>query len=186
MSSGSQRQPSFTPQQGWLEGAAKDRQSITSDWMWQQSLIAGVRVKEIKNVPGEHSVLTEIFRRDWELDAGPVDQVFQIRLAPGKLSAWHAHQWTTDRLFVSQGLIKIVLYDARQAADTYGRINEFRCGAARPALIVVPPGVWHGVQNLAAEPSCLINLVDRAYRYEDPDHWRLPWDTPVIPYSFAK
>jgi dTDP-4-dehydrorhamnose 3,5-epimerase len=186
MKSGSQHQPIFTLEQGWLEGAVKDRQSITSDWVPQQALIQGVRVKEIKNVVNEQTVLTEIFRRDWELDAGPLEQVFQIRLTPGKISAWHAHQWTTDRFFISQGLIKIVLYDARQASDTHGQINELRFGTVRPALIIVPPGIWHGVQNLADEPSFLLNLVDCAYDYEDPDHWRLPWNTPVIPYSFAK
>jgi dTDP-4-dehydrorhamnose 3,5-epimerase len=186
MGSVTQRQLDFTPTQGWLEGASKDGQRIAADWLPQQALIKGVRVKEIKHVPSEYGVLTEIFRRDWELDAGMVEQAFQVLLTPGKISAWHAHQWTTDRLFVSQGLIKVVLYDARRGSDTYGQLNEFRFGAARPALIVVPPGIWHGAQNLAVEPSCLINLVDRAYCYADPDHWRLHWNTPVIPYSFAK
>jgi dTDP-4-dehydrorhamnose 3,5-epimerase len=27
-------------------------------------------------------------------------------------------------------------------------------------------------------------MVDRAYTYEDPDHWRLPPDTREIPYRF--
>jgi dTDP-4-dehydrorhamnose 3,5-epimerase len=50
--------------------------------------------------------------------------------------------------------------------------------------VVVPPGVWHAVQNLAPETSTLLNLVDHAYDYEKPDHWRLPIGTPLIPYSF--
>jgi dTDP-4-dehydrorhamnose 3,5-epimerase len=186
MNSNARRQTAFAAQDGWIEGAVRDRQSITADWMPQQELLSGVQVKEVRNVTGEGKALTEIFRRDWELDAGHVDQVFQVVLEPGRVSAWHTHQWTTDRLFVSRGLIKVALYDARKSSDTCGRINEFRCGVARPALIIVPPGVWHGVQNLAAEPACLINLVDRAYQYEDPDHWRLPWDTPMIPYSFTR
>jgi dTDP-4-dehydrorhamnose 3,5-epimerase len=101
------------------------------------------------------------------------------------VSAWHAHQFTTDRLFGSYGLLKIVLFDARSNSPTYRLINEFRIGLIRPSLIVVPPGVWHGIQNIAKESSCLINLVDRAYDYEDPDHWKLPSDTKDIPYSFA-
>jgi dTDP-4-dehydrorhamnose 3,5-epimerase len=49
---------------------------------------------------------------------------------------------------------------------------------------VIPSGVWHGVQNLQATESRVLNLVDVAYEYEDPDHWRLPADTAEIPYSF--
>lgn len=168
-----------------IDGAEKDRQSITSDWAPLIKLIDGVTVREVKNVPKSNGVLTEIFRADWKLDAGTIDQVFQTTVVPGGLSAWHVHPLTTDRLFVSQGLIKIVLYDARESASTRGCVNEFRFGAQRPALVVVPPGVWHGVQNIGGEPALLLNLVDRAYRYEDPDHWRLPPDTSQIPYSFA-
>jgi dTDP-4-dehydrorhamnose 3,5-epimerase len=82
--------------------------------------------------------------------------------------------------------MKVALFDARSNSRTHKLVNEFRIGLLRPTLIVVPPGVWHGVQNISKEPGCLVNLVDRAYAYEDPDHWRLPFDTSEIPYSFNK
>lgn len=175
----------FTPEQGRLEGCARDARSITSDWTPLLELIDGVRLREVKNVPKENGFLTEVFRADWSLDGGGVDQVFQVILTPGGLSAWHAHQFATDRLFVSHGLVKVVLFDARTRSPTHGRLNEFRIGLLRPTLIVIPPGVWHGVQNISHEPSCLLNMPDRAYDYDDPDHWRLPPDSPEIPYSFA-
>jgi dTDP-4-dehydrorhamnose 3,5-epimerase len=168
-----------------MEGATRDRQSITSDWLSLRELIQGVRVKEVKNVPKNNGVLTEIFRCDWGLDPGVVQQVFQTTIAPGGLSAWHVHELTTDRLFVSQGLLKIVLFDGRESSPSRGRINELRFGTERPALVVVPPGVWHGVQNTGSVPGLLLNVVDRAYCYEEPDHWRLPADTANIPYRFA-
>lgn len=172
---------------GRLPGARKDRQSITSDWDFPQDPIEGVRLKEVKNVlKPRGDVLCEVFRRDWALDDGKVDQVFQSLLEPGSISAWHVHQRTTDRLFVSQGLVKIVLFDARQGSSTHGRVNEYRFGAVRPALLVVPPGVWHGVQNISSTPALLLNLVDQAYSYEDPDHWRLPLEAPEIPYRFEE
>ena len=65
-----------------------------------------------------------------------------------------------------------------------GRSNEFRLGSSRPGLVVVPPGVWHGVKNISNAPGLILNLVDRAHKYEDPDHWRLPIDTSEVPYSF--
>jgi dTDP-4-dehydrorhamnose 3,5-epimerase len=169
-----------------IDGATKDGQSITSDWTPFLRLIDGVRIREVKNVPKSNGVLTEVFRTDWSLDEGAVQQVFQTTVVPGGLSAWHAHQHTTDRLFVSSGMLTIVLYDARESSPTHGRVNELRFGAQRPALVVIPPGVWHGVQNTGDVPALLLNLVDQAYRYEDPDHWRLPPDTPRIPYSFRR
>lgn len=171
----------------WLvAGAVKDRQSITSDWEFtNQRLIHGVVLREVKNVPKGNGSLTEIFRRDWKTDDLPIDQVFQVVLTPGGLSAWHAHEVTTDRLFVTHGLIRVVLYDAREDSPTCGVVNEFKLGSMRPGLLVIPPKVWHGVQNIGDTTGALLNLVDQAYRYEDPDHWRIPPDSPEIPYRFA-
>ena len=170
---------------GLLPDAHKDRQSVTADWQLLQQLIDGVRIKEMRHVPKENGHLTEIWRREWTLDAGLVDQVFQVLIQPGGVSAWHTHQLTTDRLFVNHGLVKVVLYDARKGSSTHGKLNVFRFGTVRPALVIVPAGVWHGLENLANEPSLVLNLVDRAYKYEDPDHWRLPANTDKIPYQFG-
>ena len=170
-----------------LAHATKDRQSITSDWVRPQKLIDGVAVKEPKNVcKASGDVLREVFRSDWALDGGTVDQVFQSLLLPGSITAWHAHRLTTDRLFVSSGLIQLVLYDDRADSATRGLLNVFRYGTARPGLVVIPSEIWHGVQNISDKPSLLLNLVDQAYQYDDPDHWRLPADTERIPYTFER
>jgi dTDP-4-dehydrorhamnose 3,5-epimerase len=169
-----------------LEGAVKARQSVTSEWeLIEQPLVEGARLREVKNVLTPDGALVEVFRQDWEL-GGEVAQVFQKSIAPGKVSAWHAHERTTDRIFINAGSARVVLFDARPDSGTRGRVNELILGAARPALLVIPPGVWHGVQNVSPETAFLLNLVDHAYRYQDPDHWRLPPDSPEIPYRFEK
>jgi dTDP-4-dehydrorhamnose 3,5-epimerase len=165
--------------------AKKDPQLVTREWQKLQSLIQGVVIREVLHVPGNQGVLTELFRTDWDPSAPPVAQVFQIRLFAGTISAWHCHLEMTDRLFVNQGLMKIVLFDDRDGSTTFGQINEFHVGDARPTLIVVPPRVWHGVHNLASSDGLYLNLPSVAYNYEDPDHFRLPYDTPDIPYSWA-
>jgi dTDP-4-dehydrorhamnose 3,5-epimerase len=167
-----------------LPGATKDEQSVTSDWTVLQDAIDGAQLIEVRNVIANSGHTTELFRRDWFGTDVEVDQVFQVTLGAHGVSAWHVHLDTTDRLFVNDGQVKIVLYDARAGSPTYGRINEFRLGDRRPGLVVIPPGVWHGVQNLRVEESRVVNLVDVAYEYENPDHWRLPADTAEIPYSF--
>ena len=168
-----------------LTDTVKDEQSITADWIpAKMALIEGVAVKEVKNVLKNNGHLTEIYREEWKLDDFSVGQVFQVSLHPGGVSAWHAHQHTTDRIFVNHGTIKVVLYDGRKDSPTYGKVNEFRCGELRPMLIVVPPKVWHGVQNYSAQPASLLNIVDSAYEYEDPDHWRVSSNSADIPYAF--
>ncbi|MCE6989109.1 dTDP-4-dehydrorhamnose 3,5-epimerase family protein [Dyadobacter sp. CY323] len=173
--------------QKWtVANSIKDSKSITAQWsLTNFALIDGVSVKEVKNVLKNNGHLTEIYRQDWELDDLPVGQIFQVSLNPNGISAWHAHEITTDRIFVNTGSIKVVLYDAREDSSTYGMVNEFRCGALRPMLIIVPPKVWHGVQNYTSEPAALLNIVDKAYQYDDPDHWRIPLDSPEIPYKFS-
>lgn len=174
------------PSKWEIDGAVKDPKSITAQWNPSNlNLIDGVKVKEVKNVVKNNGFLTEIYRQDWELDNLTIDQIFQVSLLPGGISAWHAHEVTTDRIFVNTGLIKVVLYDAREESPTFGQINEFRCGALRPMLIIVPPRVWHGVQNFTNEQAALLNIVDRAYQYDNPDHWRIPLDSPEIPYTFS-
>lgn len=175
-----------TKRENWaLPGMTRDRQSITRDWQpVDQQLIDGVTVMETRNVPLGRGYLTEIYRDDWRLQPSNIAQVFQSRFEPGAVSGWHAHSETTDRLFVAMGQMLIVLYDARRDSPTHGRLNQFRFGAIRPALVTIPPGVWHGVQNQGSTQSLLLNLVDRAYRYEEPDHYRLPLESIEIPFRF--
>jgi dTDP-4-dehydrorhamnose 3,5-epimerase len=167
-----------------LTGARKDHQLITRDWQKLQDLIAGVHVREVAHVPRDHGVITEIFRPEWDPTGLPVVQIYQSRLLPGAIGAWSCHAQSVDRLFINQGHVKVVLYDGREESATYRRVNEFHVGDARPTLLVVPIGVWHGLQNLGVSEALVLNLPSRAYCYEDPDHYRLPYDTPEIPYRW--
>jgi dTDP-4-dehydrorhamnose 3,5-epimerase len=167
-----------------LRGAKKDPQLITSSWCTLQELIAGVALRQVANVPGNRGVLTEIFRPEWDPSGGPVGQIFQVRLFPAAISAWHCHLTAVDRLFIGVGHVRVVLYDARPESATHGRINEFHLGESRSGLLIVPPQVWHGVQNVGGVPALLLNAPTRPYDYEDPDHYRLPANTPEIPFTW--
>lgn len=170
----------------WLLPAAhKDRESITKDWSpVGLKLIDGIQIKEVRPVMTGYGHLTEVLRGEWIPGNAHVDQIFVSTLLPGGLSAWHAHEKSTDRLFVVAGHMRMVFYDARENSPTRGLINEFRSGVQRPMLIVVPPRVWHGVQNYGNTPAVLLNAVDKAYSYENPDHWRVPPDSESVPYTF--
>ena len=116
-------------------------------------------------------------------------QVFElfptpVMRVPGAIGAWSCHTRSVDRLFVNQGLLKVVLFDGRDDSPTSGLVSELDVGDARPTFLVIPIGVWHGIQNIGPSDALMLNYPTRAYDYEDPDHWRLPYDTPEIPYAW--
>lgn len=164
--------------------ARKDGQQVDAEWQRIGETIDGVSVREVRHVPRDHGVITEIFRPEWDPTGLPVVQIYQSRLFAGAIGAWSCHGRTTDRLFVNQGQLKIVAYDGREESPTKGLLMQLIAGDARPCLIVLPPGVWHGLQNVGNSDALVINCPTKAYDYEDPDHYRLPFDTAEIPYRW--
>jgi dTDP-4-dehydrorhamnose 3,5-epimerase len=168
-----------------LRGATKDRALVTPEWKTLQTPIDGLSVREVLHVPRDHGIITEMYRPEWDPTGLPVVHIYQSRLFPGAIGAWSCHGKTVDRLFVNQGHLKVVLYDGRESSRTFGSIMELHVGDARPAFVVLPLGVWHGLQNLGTSDALVINLPTRAYDYNDPDHYRLPFDSPEIPYTWS-
>ena len=168
-----------------LPGAQKDSQLVTPQWEMLREPIEGVHMHEVRHVPRDHGIITEIFRPEWDPTGLPVAQIYQSRLYPGAIGAWSCHMKNVDRLFINQGNVKLVLFDGRENSPTFRRINEYHVGDARPAMMVIPIGVWHGLQNLGAADALMLNFPTRSYDYQDPDHYRLPFDTPEIPYSWS-
>lgn len=167
-----------------LPGAHKDEQLVTSEWQKLQGRIDGVMIREVLHVPRDHGVITEMYRSEWDPTGLPVVHIYQSRLFPGAIGAWSCHMRSVDRLFVNQGHLKAVLFDGRKDSPTYKKLTEIHIGDARPAFMVIPTGVWHGLQNLGSSDALVLNYPTQAYSYEDPDHWRLPYDTSEIPYSW--
>ncbi len=163
----------------------KEKQRVTSDWKPVIDLIDGVRVREFKNVTSDHSYVSEYFRDDWSFCERPIAHIVHVNLNPGALTAWHMHKTKWDNIVCPSGMIKLVLCDGRKESSTYRMVNEFNMSPLRPIVVGFPPGVWHGFQNLmSSERSSFMNMSDAAYDYENPDEWRLPLDTPEIPYKF--
>jgi dTDP-4-dehydrorhamnose 3,5-epimerase len=167
-----------------IPSAKKDGPQVTSDWQKLQQSIEGVVIREVLHVPRDHGVITEIYRPEWDPSGLPVVHIYQSRLFPGAIGAWSCHTKTIDRLFINQGHVKLVLYDGREDSPTFGQVMELHTGDARPAFAVLPIGIWHGLQNLGSTDALMLNFPSRAYDYEDPDHYRLPYDSPEIPYTW--
>ena len=71
-----------------LPGATKEPQTVGAQWNpLGQTLIDGVRIHEVRHVPKASGRLTEIYRRDWLTDSELVDQMFQVVMSPGHITA---------------------------------------------------------------------------------------------------
>jgi dTDP-4-dehydrorhamnose 3,5-epimerase len=162
--------------------AQRDPQTVTGDGRDAGAArIDGVQLREARNVLTRSGTLLEVFRADWPEVAIAPAQVNWVMLWPGGVTDWHRHELQTDHLFVVSGNIKLCLYDDRPGSPTAGVANTFRVGELRPTLVIVPPGVWHGLRNETGERAGYVNYFDHLYVHEEPDNWRLPHDTPAIP-----
>ena len=172
-------------QQPSSRSAEKDGQRVDAEWRYTDGHLEGVRVREVRNVVTRNGITTELFRPDWDVVDGSVEHMIHVALRPGAISAWHMHEHQTDHIFVVGGQIRLALFDDREDSSSRGQVELLHLSPMRPQLVVVPPRVWHGLQSLGPDSGCFVNFFDRPYLYEDPDEWRLPPDTPDIPYRFS-
>ena len=81
-------------------------------------------------------------------------------------------------------MIKVVLYDDRDGSATHGETNEFFIGESNPALLVIPPGVYHGMKGVGTEAAYLLNVPTEPYNRAEPDEYRLDPFENDIPYCW--
>lgn len=146
-------------------------------------MIHGVAVKRLTVNVDERGSLMEILRADDEIFE-KFGQAYVSLNYPGVIRAWHYHKKQTDYFCVVKGMVKVALYDAREGSQTYGEVNEFFIGERNNLLVKIPPGVYHGYKTIGMEPSLLINFPTEPYDRANPDEYRIPYNSPDIPYNW--
>jgi dTDP-4-dehydrorhamnose 3,5-epimerase len=146
-------------------------------------MIEGVKTKKLRVIPDERGRLLEILRRDEEIFE-KFGQVYVTTTYPGVVKGWHYHKVQTDNVAVVHGMLKLVLYDAREESPTKGEVNEFFLGIHNPMLIQVPKGVYHGWKCISQEEAIVVNSPSEPYNYEKPDEYRVSFDSPTVPYDW--
>jgi dTDP-4-dehydrorhamnose 3,5-epimerase len=151
----------------------RDTQTVRSDGTRAVApRIDGVKIIRLANIITRSGVMTEVFRTDWNEIGIAVRQVNWVALSPGAVTDWHMHELQTDHLVAVNGPIKLALWDGRTASPTFGAQDIIRFGAAQPCVVIVPPGVWHGLRNESGAPAGYLNIVDQTFCHEDPDSYR--------------
>lgn len=146
--------------------------------------IHDVITRSLKVIPDDRGFLMEMLRSDWP-EFREFGQVYVTACYPGVVKAWHFHKEQWDHFICLHGMARVVLYDAREDSPTKGAINEFHMGTLNPILLVIPPFVYHGFTAEGPETALIVNVPTKMYNYSSPDEYRLPFDTPEIPYAWG-
>jgi dTDP-4-dehydrorhamnose 3,5-epimerase len=164
-----------------LNDRAKDEYSIQR--YVPAATIAGVEIVELKRFHDDGGSMTELGR----LTAGmhrdvrgfEVKQINFSEMDAGAIKAFHLHKRQTDVWFVPPASkMLVVLGDVRARSRSKGKTQRLVLGDGTSRLVRIPPGVAHGVRNLATSRGTLIYFVDTHFD-PDParcDEGRLPWD----------
>ena len=150
-----------------------------------KQLIDGVHTKKLTVHADERGRLMEMLRSDdgFFLKFG---QVYVTTAYPGVVKAWHYHRKQTDHFVCVHGMMKVVLYDAREGSPTKGLVNEFFLGTHNPILVQIPAGVYHGFKCISDHEAIVINTPTELYNYGEPDEFRVPAHNPDIPYDWSR
>jgi dTDP-4-dehydrorhamnose 3,5-epimerase len=146
-------------------------------------MIQGVEIKQLARHADERGFLMELLRSDESIFT-KFGQCYVSMNYPGVIRAWHYHKKQDDFFVVVKGMIKVGLYDLREGSPTQGETAELYLGDNNSIMLKIPVGVVHGYKTVGTEPSLLINFPSEVYNPEEPDEYRLPWNTDQIPFDW--
>lgn len=164
--------------------AEKSPQTVTPSGERIEKLIDGVEIFRPNTHQDERGSLCEIYHPEWNFDNLAIPGAYLVTINPGWVKGWAIHQFQVDRYFFSHGQMKLVLFDARPESPTYELINELYFGEINRALVSVPAGIFHAIENTGINEAILFNIPDKAYIHECPDKYTLSVDNDLIPYDF--
>ncbi len=70
------------------------------------------------------------------------------------------------------------------ATPTEGLVSSVFLTERHRRLMNIPAGVWHAVRNVGQTDAAVVNFPTIPYDHEDPDKFKLPLDTDLIPYEW--
>jgi len=157
-------------------------------------MIDGVKTKELKVLTDDRGFLMEMLRSDDEV-YDRFGQVYMTGCTRGVAKAWHYHKEQTDHFVCVFGRAIVVLYDSREGSPTCGEVQEFILDAPPTGgvsveghdsqlLVKIPPMVMHGFAAYECDEARIMNVPTHPYRYDNPDEFRLPWNSEEIPYTW--
>ncbi len=102
----------------------------------------------------------------------PEGQINYSVTYPGVIKAWHRHAKQTDFWTCLAGNLKVGVHREEDGKSWVAVIGE-----KRPAVVIIPPPLWHGVATVVNDPGGLLYYVTHAYDPAKPDEDRRNHDS---------
>jgi dTDP-4-dehydrorhamnose 3,5-epimerase len=143
--------------------------------------IDGVLIIPLRRIPDERGVIRHMLRADAP-HFEKFGEIYFSSAYPGVIKGWHLHREMTLNYAVVSGMIKLVLFDGREASPSRGRLMELFIGDENYVLVRVPPGVWNGFKGVGNKEAIVANCSTHPH---DPDEISRmsPFDA-SIPYNW--
>jgi dTDP-4-dehydrorhamnose 3,5-epimerase len=166
--------------------ALQDRPTVAADGTELGNLADGVQVRDLITHADDRGTLFELYDPRWRFHEAPLVYAYVATMRPGVTKGWALHETHDDRYTLLFGELEVVLYDAREDSPTYGEVSKVVLSEHRRRLLCIPTGIWHADRNIGDRDAVIVNFPTRPYEHEDPDKYRLPLNTPTIPYTWPE
>jgi dTDP-4-dehydrorhamnose 3,5-epimerase len=168
-----------------LAASIRDRQTVTPEGVSTARLLHGMSIHRSPTHTDDRGTLTEMLDPRWGWHPDPIVYAYFMTERPGHAKGWALHKQHEDRYYLIRGETELVLYDVRPESPTRGEVCKLVLSDRDHFVVNIPAFVWHASRTLGGEDAIVVNFPTRAYDHADPDKYRLPLDTPLIPYSFG-
>ena len=145
-------------------------------------MIDGVTVRPLRRIPDERGFIMHMLRSD-DAEFEQFGEIYFSTAYPGAVKAWHLHKEMTLNYAVVVGMVKLVLYDAREGSPTRGEVQELFIGRENYQLVKIPPGIWNGFTAVGKEMAMLANCA--TIPHDADEIVRVSPSDPSIPYDWG-
>lgn len=134
-------------------------------------MIDGVKIKPLSKISDERGMILHMLRCD-DPDFEEFGEIYFSTAYPGVVKGWHEHSRQVQNYAVIQGMIKLVLYDARPDSPTFKELMEIFTGEDNYQLIRIPTGVVNGFKAIGTTTAIVANCAtiphepDEIIRYD--------------------
>lgn len=176
--------PSVSLLNSMLSEAVCDKATVTPEGTPIRRLTHGVTVRKLITHTDARGTLTELFDPRWGFHPDPLLFAYTLTIRPKVVKGWNLHRMHADRYAILYGEMELVLYDPRPESPTYREVCSIVLSERDRCIVNVPIDVWHADYNIGDRDVVVVNFPTTQYDHSAPDKWRLPIDTPLIPYKF--
>ncbi|MDA8792864.1 dTDP-4-dehydrorhamnose 3,5-epimerase family protein [Bacteriovoracaceae bacterium] len=147
-------------------------------------MIEGVKIIPLRKIPDERGTIFHMLRSSDD-HFTKFGEIYFSKIYSDSIKGWHTHKQITLNYCVVDGMVKLVLFDAREDSPTYQKLMELFIGDDNYCLVIIPPGVCNGHKGVT-QTALLANcpdvphdkLIENEMERIDPHNNNIPyrWD----------